>query len=443
MEISLRNFLKIFLAVIIMIILMVVYRSVLNYKRTSEEEKIKNEKIKSMFTLVENKKYATISEYTIYGNHLNIKGTIDQIEDENVEELELVIMDLDQNESKYNLKYSINEGNIEFYLSQNINEGIDLEKISSGDYYLYIKLKNSQKTYYYSLKNDTKYNGNEYYTLTNENKNRKISIDFLEYNNKIPYMKINSSDIDLPNNVYDIVIDAGHGGRDPGAMYENNTEAECTLEYAYSLKSRLESIGYKVKLTREKDEYVDTYGKGGRAIVPYEVKAKLFISLHLNSTAISNPEGGIEIYCANNMNTALAKSFADNIVNIAKTKYSPNNQFRVLDGVYIRTYTQDEVEEAIEYANDVGYTPYENLSTQTPYYFMIRETGGIMTRAYIDGRNKNLKDNPYSSSNISAESYLLELGFINSKDDLENLQKNKEAYIEAIVKTIVDNYKNN
>ena len=74
MEISLRNFLKIFLAVIIMIILMVVYRSVLNYKRTSEEEKIKNEKIKSMFTLVENKKYATISEYTIYGNHLNIKG---------------------------------------------------------------------------------------------------------------------------------------------------------------------------------------------------------------------------------------------------------------------------------------------------------------------------------------------------------------------------------
>ena len=66
-----------------------------------------------------------------------------------------------------------------------------------------------------------------------------------------------------------------------------------------------------------------------------------------------------------------------------------------------------------------------------------------MTRAYIDGRNKNLKDNPYSSSNISAESYLLELGFINSKDDLENLQKNKEAYIEAIVKTIVDNYKNN
>ena len=231
---------------------------------------------------------------------------------------------------------------------------------------MYIKLKNSQKTYYYSLKNDTKYNGNEYYTLTNENKNKKISIDFLKYNNKIPYMKITSSDIALPNNVYDIVIDAGHGGRDPGAMYENNTEAECTLEYAYSLKSRLESIGYKVKLTREKDEYVDTYGKGGRAIVPYEVTAKLFISLHLNSTAISNPEGGIEIYCANNMNTALAKSFADNIVNIAKTKYSPNNQFRVLDGVYIRTYTQDEVEEAIEYANDVGYTPYENLSTQTP-----------------------------------------------------------------------------
>ena len=46
----------------------------------------------------------------------------------------------------------------------------------------------------------------------------------------------------------------------------------------------------------------------------------------------------------------------------------------------------------------------------------------------------------YYNSNIAAESYLLELGFINSESDLENLQKNKEAYINAIVKTIVDNY---
>ena len=71
---------------------------------------------------------------------------------------------------------------------------------------------------------------------------------------------------------------------------------------------------------------------------------------------------------------------------------------------------------------------------------MIRETGGIMTHAYVDGRNKNIGDNPYYNSNISAEAYLLELGFINSENDLENLKKNKEAYISAIVKTIVDNY---
>jgi len=62
-----------------------------------------------------------------------------------------------------------------------------------------------------------------------------------------------------------------------------------------------------------------------------------------------------------------------------------------------------------------------------------------MTHAYVDGRNKTAGDNQYHTSNIGAESYLLELGFINSKIDLENIKNNKEAYINAIVKTIVDN----
>ena len=223
-------------------------------------------------------------------------------------------------------------------------------------------------------------------------------------------------------------------------MYDGKEEADITLDYSIKLKEKLETLGYKVKLTREKDEYIDSYGEHGRATTGYEVKAKLVLSIHLNSTVIENPQGGVEIYASNNTNLDLAKSFADNIVSYTGTGYSPNNIARVLDGVYVRTYTQQEVQEAIEYAEDLGYTPYESLSTQTPYLFMIRETGGIMTHAYIDGRNKTLDNNPYIDSNIAPEAYLLEIGFINSQNDINNLLKNQESYINAIVNSIVSNY---
>ena len=53
----------------------------------------------------------------------------------------------------------------------------------------------------------------------------------------------------LPEEVYDIVIDAGHGGKDVGEKSGTFTEAGITLEYANLLKQSLEEKGYKVKLT--------------------------------------------------------------------------------------------------------------------------------------------------------------------------------------------------
>lgn len=437
---------EIIVIILIMFALMFVYSKILENKSEKNELNIEQEKVKIIFEKVENDCYATIDKYTIYGNHLNIGGYLnnEDLNDISINNIKIVYSDSDANEKEYDLNFNIEDNKVKFTLSDKINEGINLEKIDIGNYYFFIKvygnINEEVVIRYFSIKNDTEYTKNEYYTLTEEYSNKKIDINFDMYNSKINFMKMKVNITTLPSNVYDIVIDPGHGGKDPGAMYEDNIEAEYTLEYAFALKKRLENLGYKVKLTREKDEYVESYGKNGRAIVPYDAKSKLFISIHLNSTSAKNPEGGVEVYCSNNMNLDFAKSFADNIVNIANTKYSPNNQSKVLDGVYVKTYSQEEVEEAIEYAHDLGYEPYESLSTQTPYYFMIRETGGIMTHAYIDGRNKQIGDNPYYKSNIAAESYLLELGFINSKNDLENLQKNKDAYIEAIVKTIVDNY---
>ena len=71
---------------------------------------------------------------------------------------------------------------------------------------------------------------------------------------------------------------------------------------------------------------------------------------------------------------------------------------------------------------------------------MIREVGGICTGAYIDGRDIKSGNNPYVNSNMVAESYLLELGYISNKGDIENVINNKDKYVEAITKSIKELY---
>jgi len=78
-----------------------------------------------------------------------------------------------------------------------------------------------------------------------------------------------------------VVIDPGHGGRDPGATGPNGlSEARVVLEVARRLKSRLEADGdLHVLLTRDADF---SRGLRGRVEFANSVNADLFISLHLN-----------------------------------------------------------------------------------------------------------------------------------------------------------------
>ena len=71
---------------------------------------------------------------------------------------------------------------------------------------------------------------------------------------------------------------------------------------------------------------------------------------------------------------------------------------------------------------------------------MIREVGGIATGAFVDGRNPSYGRNKYYDSNIGIEAYLLELGYMKNEKDLNNIIKNKDLYIEAIVNTINEFY---
>ena len=92
-----------------------------------------------------------------------------------------------------------------------------------------------------------------------------------------------------------IVIDAGHGGKDPGTVgrYLRTKEKIITLSYARELYKALKKTGkYKVYLTRNNDKFISL---GYRVRKARKLKADLFISLHANS-ASNRKAKGFSIY---------------------------------------------------------------------------------------------------------------------------------------------------
>ena len=86
-------------------------------------------------------------------------------------------------------------------------------------------------------------------------------------------------------------------------------------------------------------------------------------------------------------------------------------------------------------AQKSGYEPY-NISTSTPYLYIIREIGGINTNAFVDGRNKAYGTNKYFNSNYGIEGYLVQLGYFSIQEDLNNIVSNYDKYSEAIANSI-------
>lgn len=95
-----------------------------------------------------------------------------------------------------------------------------------------------------------------------------------------------------------IVIDAGHGGADPGAVGAGRSyEKHVTLATAKALKKKLESTGrYRAHLTRDTDKYLKLYQ---RRNIARKKDADLFISLHADSIDKPNVRGA-SIYTLSN-----------------------------------------------------------------------------------------------------------------------------------------------
>lgn len=184
-----------------------------------------------------------------------------------------------------------------------------------------------------------------------------------------------------------IVIDAGHGGEDPGAIKGDVKEKDLNLMISKYMEDSLKNAGFHVTMTRMNDEtltkeervkkIMEAYGNDPNVIV---------ISNHINSTNDEvGPEGAEVIYALRNDDR-----FANNILNeLAK-------EGQVIRRAYQRTLPNDNTKD---------------------YYFIHRDTG-ITTPVMI------------------------EYGFINNPQDLNRIQMNYKDYVDAVVRAVKNTFAN-
>ena len=417
-------------------------------KNDTNPQKILEEKKAQIYSLIDKSTFVDVSKYTIYGTHFNIEGTIDivKISGIKISNIDLCLRDLEGKEYSIKSDFNIQDNLVSFSTTEKINEGLDLESLDINNYYILLKITFSNSDVkYYSLKNASEYKNLTYYTITKNQTNNKIDISFKQTEN-LQYMNLIVEKIDsLPDNVYDIAIDPGHGGKDKGAKSGDYTEAELVLKCGLNLKAKLENLGFKVFISRDgtesqnEDTANNMYDENGRINILNNSHAKILLSLHLNETNYSKKTGGVEVYAPCNCNLNFASKIAESIVNTANTHYSEFKIFKVQDGVYVRNFNNADILAFNSRAKKNGYEPY-NITTSTPYLYIIRETGGISTGAFVDGRNTSYGKNNYYNSNVGIESYQIELGYMKIEEDLNNVVNNYDKYMDGIVNAIQERY---
>jgi len=133
-------------------------------------------------------------------------------------------------------------------------------------------------------------------------KNKKISSSKHTVSKKISPARLDRDKV--------IVIDPGHGGKDPGAVgYKKYREKVVVLQIATKLKNILKSRGYKVYMTRYKDNFVRL---SNRTKYANRKKADIFISIHANAVDKKNAKSvyGLECYFLSKSRSSRAKRVA-------------------------------------------------------------------------------------------------------------------------------------
>lgn len=119
----------------------------------------------------------------------------------------------------------------------------------------------------------------------------------------------------LPSSRQVIVIDPGHGGRDPGAVGRDNIyEKDIVIDISLQVANLLEAQGMTVVMTRNQDVAVDLEP---RVQTAERYNADVFVSIHANAINLSRPDvnGSETYYYRSNQGFALANSIHQRLIN--------------------------------------------------------------------------------------------------------------------------------
>lgn len=161
----------------------------------------------------------------------------------------------------------------------------------------------------------------------------------------------------FPLAVKRVVLDAGHGGSDPGATAADLLEKEITLDINRRLRTMLQREGFDVIVTRNDDR---TIALKDRAALANRLQSDVFVSIHVNAITKHTESRGVETYYLGPTDdqrlTALAA--AENKL----SGYSMTDMRRLLDNVY----ADARGDESRELANVVQKQLYTTLRASDP-----------------------------------------------------------------------------
>lgn len=114
---------------------------------------------------------------------------------------------------------------------------------------------------------------------------------------------------------YTVALDAGHGGSDPGAVYEGRQEKDDALALALAVGKILQDNGVDVEYTRTTDVYNTPFEK---ATMGNEANADLFVSIHRNAMPVPGTASGIEtlVYNDSGVKALLARNINEELSDI-------------------------------------------------------------------------------------------------------------------------------
>lgn len=112
---------------------------------------------------------------------------------------------------------------------------------------------------------------------------------------------------------YKIILDPGHGGSDPGAVYNGRQEKDDTLSVAMAVGELLKNAGFDVEYTRTTDVYNTPFEK---ATIGNNAGGDLFVSFHRNSSPVPNTYSGVQtlVYNDTGLKSDLARNINENLM---------------------------------------------------------------------------------------------------------------------------------